>query len=518
MRAKTRWSASRAAPPLKYMSTEQGKTESAGFLANFRNWTSLTGLLVMAASVFAFVLLLFIDALSHFSNPYLGILSYLVAPAFLFFGLFLLLLGAVLRRRRMGKARGMTLTVRIDLSRARDRRILMMFVFSSVAFLLITALGSYHTYHYTESVQFCGLACHSVMKPEYVTYSHSPHAKVACAECHIGAGATWYVRSKLSGTYQVYATMADKYPRPIPTPVKNLRPAQETCEECQWPKKFVGNLDRTYNYYLQDATNTPYSIRLALKVGGGDPTHGPVGGIHWHMNVGNKIEYVASDEARQTIPWVRMTDAQGAVTVFKSASFTNDINALNVRTMDCVDCHNRPAHSFASPENAVDLAITLNHIDRSLPYVKTNAIDVLIKPYTTETEALQNIATTLKARYATNDQAAVTGTIAALQQIYQDNFFPEMKSSWKVYPNNIGHKDWPGCFRCHDGKHTTGDGKRTIKANDCNACHTILAQGSGAKLEQLSALGQKFAHPGDPDIYDPAFQCTDCHQEKAGKP
>ena len=169
-------------------------------------------------------------------------------------------------------------------------------------FLLISALGSYQTYHFTESVNFCGQACHGVMKPEYVTYLHWPHARVSCAECHIGKGAGWYVRSKLSGTYQVYATMANKYPRPIPTPVKNLRPAQETCEECHWPQKFVGNLERTYNYFLSDETNTPFTVRMLMHVGGGDPTHGPVGGIHWHMNVGNKVEYLATDEARQKIP------------------------------------------------------------------------------------------------------------------------------------------------------------------------------------------------------------------------
>src|SRR5208283_1107925 len=188
----------------------------------------------------------------------------------------------------------------------------------SVFFLFLSAVGSYNTYNFSESVQFCGETCHTVMKPELVTYQHGPHARVACAECHIGSGATWFVRSKLSGTYQLYATAFDKYPRPIPTPIKNLRPAQETCEECHWPKKFVGNLERTYSYSLSDASNSTWSISLLMKVGGGDPTHGPVGGIHWHMNVGNKIEYIAADAARQKIPWVRITDSQGIVTEYKT--------------------------------------------------------------------------------------------------------------------------------------------------------------------------------------------------------
>jgi hypothetical protein len=163
-------------------------------------------------------------------------------------------------------------------------------------------MGSYHTYHFTESVEFCGEACHTVMKPELTSYLHSPHARVACAECHIGKGAEWYVRSKLSGTYQVYATLAHKYPTPIPTPVKNLRPAQETCEQCHWPKKFVGNLDRTISYLSpgpdQHALFDPFVAQSRRR----DPTHGPVGGIHWHMNVGNKIEYVATDRRAKKFP------------------------------------------------------------------------------------------------------------------------------------------------------------------------------------------------------------------------
>jgi nitrate/TMAO reductase-like tetraheme cytochrome c subunit len=343
------------------------------------------------------------------------------------------------------------------------------------------------------------------MKPELVTYLHSPHARVACAECHIGKGATWYVRSKLSGTYQVYATMANKYPRPIPTPVKNLRPAQETCEQCHWPKKFVGNLERSFSYFLSDETNSPFTVRLLMKVGGGDPTHGPVGGIHWHMNVGNKIEYLAADEARQKIPYVRMTDLQGVVTEFRSPKFTNTVSATALRRMDCMDCHNRPAHRYETPNSAVNLAIALNNIDRRLPWVKTNALFALTRNYTNDTQALEGIATILADRYREDPRRPQL--TEAVQQIYKDNFFPEMKATWQSYPDNIGHKDWPGCFRCHDGEHKTSDGKRAIQANDCNACHTILAQGSGDELKLLTPDGQKFKHPGDP--VDGA--CNDCH-------
>jgi nitrate/TMAO reductase-like tetraheme cytochrome c subunit len=472
----------------------------------FRNWISLAGLLIAVGSLFSFLLLFTIDALAHLANPYIGILTYLVAPGFLVTGLIVALAGALWHRRRLQSA-GPLPALQIDLSRPRDRRVLGIFLACSACFLLVSAMGSYKTYQFTESVQFCGRACHTVMKPELTTYLHGPHARVPCAECHIGPGATWFVRSKLSGTYQVYATLFHKYPRPITTPIKNLRPAQETCNQCHWPRKFVGNLDRTYHYFLGDQTNTPYSIRMLLKVGGGDPTHGPVGGIHWHMSISNKVEYIAVDQQRQKIPWVRLTDPAGVVTVFKDASFTNDLSGYEIRKMDCMDCHNRPAHRYASPNDAVDLAIYLGHLDRSLSFIKTNAVFALSRPYKTESEAHDGIATFLANRYPNNPR--IKDAIPYVQQIYADNYFPEMNASWSDYPDNLGHRNWPGCFRCHDGNHKSEQSKASIKADDCSACHIILAQGQGAELNQLSAQGQPFKHPED--LYDPSFKCTDCH-------
>ena len=471
----------------------------------FRNWLSLSGLVIIVGSVFSFTLLFVLDAFAHYSNPYVGILTYLVAPGFFVIGLLFAGLGAFLRHRQIVKYAGPFPPIRIDLSRVRDRRFFGIFLLGAVIFLLVSAIGSYQSYHYTESVQFCGQACHGVMKPEFVTYSHSPHARVPCAECHIGKGATWYVRSKLSGSYQVYAVAAKKYPKPIPTPVKNLRPAQETCEECHWPKNFVGNVERTFHYFLGDETNTPFTVRLLMKVGGADPGLGPIGGIHWHMNVANKIEYVASDETRQKIPWVRMTDSKGVVTEFRLPRFTNAVSEASIRRMDCMDCHNRPAHRYQTPNSAVNLAMALGKIDLSLPFIKTNALFALTRSYTNESRALEGIATILANRYPDNPR--IGPTIDAVQEIYTNNFFAEMKASWKAYPDNIGHKDWPGCFRCHDGNHKTADGRRTINANDCNTCHTILAQGSGKDLELLTPNGQKFKHPGD----EVDGACNDCH-------
>ena len=474
----------------------------------FRNWLSLTGLIIACGSAFAFLMLFLLDSLAHFSNPYIGVMTYMIAPAFLVLGVVLGAAGALLERRGMRKAAAGAPSplLLIDLSRPRHRRIMGLFVGGGLLFLLFTSFTTYRTYHFTESVQFCGQTCHGVMNPELTTYQHSAHARVACTSCHIGPGATWFVRSKLSGTYQVYAVLANKYPRPVPTPIKNLRPAQETCEQCHWPQAFVGNLDRTYSHFLTDTTNTPYAVRLSLKVGGADPTHGPVGGIHWHMNVANKIEYIATDKERQVIPWVRITDSQSVVTEYRTPNFTNAVDQSLIRRMDCMDCHNRPAHKYGKPDSAVDLAIALGRIDRAIPSIKSNAVAVLIQPYTGKQEAMEKIATALAQRYP--GDARVRSVIDVVQQIYRDNMFPEMKASWKAYPDNIGHKDWLGCFRCHDGEHKTADKKGSIKANDCNACHIILAQGRGVDLNKLTPEGQPFAHPGG-DIGE--MKCSDCH-------
>ncbi len=477
-------------------------------LSVFRNWTSLIGLVIVIGSLFAFLLLLALDVLSPSANPYLGILAYLVVPFFLLGGLFLIAVGLWIERRRLVRsADGQPPPVLLlDFARPHARRTLIVFIGCTVAFLLFASVATYRSYHFSESSMFCGRACHAVMKPEYTTYLHSPHARISCSECHIGPGAAWYVKAKISGLYQVYATAFNKYERPIQTPVKNLRPAQETCEQCHWPQKFAGNLERTVSHFLSDRTNQPFTVRLLLKVGGGDPTHGPVGGIHWHMNVGNHVEYIAKDELRQQVSWVRVTDKQGVVTEYQTPGFKPNPGKDIVHTMDCMDCHNRPSHIFQSPNDAVDLALSLGLLDPAMPGIKKTAVDLLIRPYATEKEAMQSIATGLHSAYSGDNR--YRNAIDVVQSIYRENFFPEMKTNWKTHPNNLGHKDWPGCFRCHDGEHKTPDGKKTIKANDCNACHIILAQGAGSQLENLNPQGQSFAHPGG-DIGD--MKCGECH-------
>jgi nitrate/TMAO reductase-like tetraheme cytochrome c subunit len=469
----------------------------------FRNWLSLSGMVLGVSAMFAFILLFFIEIFASHGNPYMGILTYVVAPMFFFTGLGMVIWGGWIQRRRSPeKAQALT----IDLSRTRDKRILAVFIFCSVGFLLLTAMGSYQTYHITESNQFCGQTCHVPMKPEHTAYMNSPHARVGCVECHVGPGATWYLKAKLNGVHQLVATIGDSYNRPIKTPIKNLRPAQDTCEQCHWPEKFTGNLDRTYTHFLSDETNTPFSVRLLLKVGGGGSPRGPSGGIHWHMNPSNKVEYMAADEQRQIIPWVRVTSSDGTVTEYRSSKYTNDISRLETRVMDCIDCHNRPAHDYQSPNDAVDIAMAIGKIDQNIPWVKSNSVHVLTQTYATEAEALKSIDASLRRSYPNLN--AVGSLVAEVQQIFRNNIFPEMKADWRAYPDNISHKNSAGCFRCHDGSHKSTDGKKKIAASDCTSCHIILAQGSGEELEKLNPRGHEFFHIDG--VYT-EFSCAECH-------
>lgn len=489
--------------------------DSLGPRRLIHNTISTVGIILAASSFFAALTLIAIDAARGFANPYLGILTYLVAPAFLVGGLALIVAGLLVeRRRRRRLAPGeVPKHLRIDFGNPRHRLAFGIWSGVAFAFLLITAVGSYRTYNFTESVTFCGRTCHTVMKPEYTAYGLSPHARVACVQCHIGPGADWFVKSKLSGTYQVYATLFHKYPKPIPAPVKNLRPAQQTCEQCHWPRAFYGNAERIEQHYLEDEANTAWTIRLLLKIGGGDPVRGRVGGIHWHMNIADKVEYIATDSARQVIPWVRITDQAGNTTIYQSGNSPltpAQVDSAQPRVMDCIDCHNRPSHDYLAPATAVNLSLSTGRLSAALPSVKRLAVAALSAQYPSTEAALRAIADSLSAAYRdVADSAAVGQAIAEVQQVYRENFFPEMGVSWRAYPDNIGHMIFPGCFRCHDGDHRSPDGR--VVSHACDVCHVIIGEGSGPESDTISPQGLEFRHPVDIGGAWTELACTECH-------
>jgi nitrate/TMAO reductase-like tetraheme cytochrome c subunit len=359
------------------------------------------------------------------------------------------------------------------------------------------------------------------MIPEYTAYQLSPHARVACAECHVGAGATWFVKSKLSGSRQVFATIFNTYPRPIPSPVRNLRPAQETCEQCHWPKKFYGGQLKVFSHYGSDEKNTLRQIRMLIKTGGGDPATGAPEGIHWHMNIGNKIDYVAADDKRQVIPYIHVEDLQGRVTEYyaKDSSLSKDqISKSSRHHMDCVDCHNRPTHIYVPPDQSVDQALLARRIDSSLPFIKQEAVTVLAATYKTNDEALRSIASGLQGFYETKypdvakgKQLEIRNAVTEIQQIYSRTTFPDMKLNWQTHPNNLGHYYYPGCFRCHDGQHVSADGR--VISKDCNQCHSVMSETEGTVT--ATAPAPAFQHPAD--IGDlTQVNCADCHTGGTG--
>jgi hypothetical protein len=338
-------------------------------------------------------------------------------------------------------------------------------------------------------------------------------------KCHIGPGAGWFVRSKLSGAYQVYATAFNKYPRPIPTPIENLRPAQETCEQCHWPKHFFSEKQHVNTYFLSDEKNTKWTLNLLMKTGGGNIEAGPTSGIHWHMNISNEVEYIPTDSTRQSIPWVRVRHPDGTEKIYRSVeqSLTDEeLATMPRRRMDCIDCHNRPTHIYHPPARSVNHVMSLGWVDPLLPNIKSVAVDALERPYTTKQIGLDSIRIALEGYYrssfpdlARKNASAIERAVEEIQKIFQRNYFPDMKVNWKQFPDNIGHMYYPGCFRCHDGKHVADDGK--VLDRDCNACHTILAQQFERDRLRVSLGGIDYRHPVDIGDAWKEMNCNDCH-------
>jgi formate-dependent nitrite reductase cytochrome c552 subunit len=416
-------------------------------------------------------------------NPYLGIPAFLMLPGVFVFGLILIPVGIAWRRAQRRHA-GLT-NGNIPLLTLQSHELHRLFGFvavTTIANLGIASQWGYSAVNYMDSNAFCGLTCHKVMQPEYTAYLQSSHARVACVECHIGAGASWFVRSKLSGVRQVAAVAFQTYSTPIPSPVQQLRPARETCERCHWPQRMTDDRFVVRTEYASDEQNEPSSTVLLMKVGG-HTWRGGVGIHGAHLEANSSITYTATDAHRQVIPQVVYTAADGKTTIYNAtdAKVTPEqLSAGEHRTMDCLDCHNRPAHGFQLPERAVDQAMGQGRIDPKLPFIKREAVAALRRDYTDRDTAAREIATHLENFYQTKyphahaaDGNRIKTAVEAVQAIYLQNVFPDMKVTWASYPNNLGHMDFPGCFRCHDGSHVSADGR--MIPNDCSTCHDLLA-------------------------------------------
>ncbi len=454
------------------------------YLSN--NWLSMIGVGLVTTATVLWLFLLPATWEGDAVHPYLGILSFLILPGGFFGGLVLIPVGIVLKRRRQGLPQVLP---PLDFTNPKLRRLAVFVGVTTFANILLGSQFTYRAVTYMDSVSFCGQACHQVMQPEFAAYQNSPHSRVECVKCHIGPGASWFVRSKLSGTWQVIAVSLDLYPRPIPTPVANLRPARETCESCHWPQKYGADRLRVITKHADDEKNTPSKTVLLMRIGPG--AAGP--GIHGaHLGGGVAIRYRAADAQRQKIPWVEVTRG-GKSEIFLAKGATAESTAgLEARLMDCMDCHNRPTHTFEAPERALDQALSDGSLP-PLPFVKKTGLEILKTNFASNDEATRRIPELLAAYYAKSHPEAAKEKSGEVRRagervaaIYNRNVFPHMRVAWGTYPNNIGHTDFPGCFRCHDGEHTSAGGK-TI-GQDCNACHQLLAMDE-ASPKILSDLG-----------------------------
>ena len=484
------------------------------------NFITLAGLLCVGIGMVLFLTFWLFQLLSSSSrdNQYLNVVGFMILPGILTMGLVLCPIGILLRKRRLRHGPVWFVSTRHAL------------IFLAVSFFLILpvlGVGGYQGYQYTESAEFCGTVCHN-MNPQWTRYEQSPHERVTCAGCHVGPGAPSFVKAKLAGLRQVYFTLTNNVPRPVPPAITELRPARETCEQCHWPFQFFGSVLKKIIHYAPDEKNTRHDYDILIRVGGVNNALGKSEGIHMHML--DRVDYVADDPRLDHISWVRYTYPDGQTVVFRSDGKTSHDPAPqgNMRRLDCIDCHNYAGHDFNSPNKAVNHALSVGWLDVNFPYIKREAVRALSDNYTSKPQALAGIAQTLENFYQTSypdiwksNRDQLAKNVAAVQDIYKANFFPEYKVDWRTYPSHVGHMESAGCFRCHDGLHVADDGRAIVST--CATCHTFLYRQEKPGMIREQA----FDHMAKINDYWNATEngtggphqkllCSDCHDGAMG--
>ena len=489
-----------------------------------RNWITIIGLLIASVNFLMIIVLFLISTIFNKNDTNLGLFIYIILPGFLLLGLLMIPAGIIIsRKKRLASTPAEKKRLpAIDLNNPVHRNTFVIFTIVTVIILFLSTYGSFEAYHLTESVEFCGTLCHKVMEPEYTAYQNSPHANVSCVECHVGSGASWYVKSKLSGLHQVYAVATKTYPSPIETPLHDLRPARETCEKCHWPQKFYARNLQTNKYYLADSLNSEWNVILQMKIGPEFTDLGFTEGIHWHINPNVNIEYISENDKRELITYVKYTNkATGEVTVYSSPEIEvtdSTISASSARTMDCIDCHNRPSHKYTSPPFYFDKAMLTNEVSQDIPFIKRTAMGILRNTFIDKDTALIQIKEGIINYYKSDfsgyfekNNVKIDQSVVSLQKAFSQNSFPGMKVTYDVYPDHIGHLESEGCFRCHNDSFTSDSGRKI--ARDCNLCHTIIGQGK-RDLMQFTNIRDtlEFQHPIDIGTIWKEANCSECHK------
>lgn len=453
------------------------------------HWLSMAGLALVLTAIVTWLIFLAAEMRSEAENPYIGIALFVVIPLILLVGLILTPIGVFLGRRRAAARLREGIVYR---GHAARRLVIFLLIVTAIN-LTIGSQATLHAVHHMETRQFCG-SCH-VMTPESRAAEHAPHASLGCVECHVGSGALGWIESKVNGTKQLLEVIFDRVPKPIPSAIESGRmvSSDDTCERCHWADKPTSLRLGVIRRFDEDEDNTEMTTVLTMHVGGKR-----MGGIHGAHNAqGVQIRFAAADPNRQEIPWVEYTNSQTGVTrtYFKEGVDRAAVKDLPVFEMQCIDCHNRVAHSFKSLDAAVDQALALGEISVGLPFVKMKAVEILNAEYETSDEAAQKIPAALIEYYRSEHPAilaerkeVIEEAAQMLADIYSRNVFPDLAVTWGTYPDNRGHEDFPGCFRCHEGDHKTAAGEVINK--DCFVCHnaTAMEETDPEILKQLGLL------------------------------
>ncbi len=473
----------------------------------------------------AFVFLVVQDFTAETENPYRSLITFIALPAVIGLGVILFLLAiriqVVSARKRGHKVR---FTLRVEPTDPQYMRSLWLFLSLSVVGVAVVGFIGFKAYEATDSTSFCGDACHTPMEPEAVALQESAHARVKCVECHIGQGTEAYLQAKVNGMKQLWGVLMDSYDRPVQTPIE-MRSAAQVCEECHWRDNLWGTKLRTTTYYSLDDASSPWTVNFLFDLGGAGSASDAPSGVHWHTSGGTVVEYIATDHELQDIPWVRVIDEDGIERIYTTPG--DYIPRLNdpdteIRRFDCLDCHNRPAHPLEPAARSINNALADGRIPDVLPEIKDIAMQVLLDSYEDRDAAHQGIPDGLDDFYEAEYPDATDRYPAEIEQaarvlidIYDVNFFPEMKTDYRVRQYNIGHLSWEGCFRCHDGEKADQDGE--VISNECNLCHLIIGQGLGTNgvLLDLEGSGLEFEHPYDVLKWRER-SCASCHAELDG--
>ena len=471
----------------------------------------------------AFIFLVVQDFISETENPYRSLITFIAVPAVIGLGVLLFLL-AIRIQVVSARKRGLKVALRIEPTDPRYMRSLWLFLALSAAGVAVVGFVGFEAYEATDSTTFCGDACHVPMEPQAVAHLESAHARVMCVECHIGPGTEAYIQAKVNGMKQLWGVLTDSYDRPVETPIE-MRSAEEICEECHWRDYFWGTTVESNTYYSLDDASTPWTVNLLFDLGGAASTPDQPGGVHWHTSSGTAVEYIATDHELQDIPWVRVIEEDGTERIYTSPGDyippPSDPD-VEVRRFDCLDCHNRPAHPLEPASRSINTALSEGRIPDMLPEIKEISMQVLLNGYEDREAAHKGIPDGLKAFYAAEYPDAaeaypseIDRAAEVLIDIYDINFFPEMKTDYRVRQYNIGHLSWEGCFRCHDGEKTDEDGD--VISNECSLCHLIVGQGPGTDgvLLDLDASGLEFEHPYGVLKWRER-SCASCHAELDG--